>query len=263
MPSLALMYHDVHAGEAAPWIPATAAAYHVSTDTFSRQLALIKASGCRVLTIEELELTRNAKPSLSITFDDGWAGAFERALPLLEREGWKATVFVTRDFVGRKGFCTPAMIVEAARAGHEIGVHGTTHRMLSGCSPAEILEEFNACKEYLEGLIGRPVGSGSLPGGDVNEAIIGGARKAGLRRLCTSRPGVNTQRTSPLELRRIAVRRTTSDEAMSRYCGLRTQREVMRWIATEAAHRVLGMGTYSRLRRWLLDGSGRNRLFEP
>jgi peptidoglycan/xylan/chitin deacetylase (PgdA/CDA1 family) len=48
---------------------------------------------------------RTSRPLAAITFDDGYAGVFEHALPFLERLGLPATVFVVADApVRRDGF---------------------------------------------------------------------------------------------------------------------------------------------------------------
>ncbi|HSF02333.1 MAG TPA: polysaccharide deacetylase family protein, partial [Solirubrobacterales bacterium] len=190
MSSVWLMYHDVHEAAPRPDVPRSAAMYHVSRAAFAGHLAAIRASGRRLLTVGDV-LRRPDEDSVVITFDDGWRGAFDVALPMLVNEGWRATFFVTRDFIGRSGFCDGGVLVAAARAGMEIGVHGTTHRMLSACTRDEILAEFTRCKSHLEDLLSQPVSFASLPGGDASRTIVECAEQAGLRCLCTSRPGLN------------------------------------------------------------------------
>lgn len=246
------MYHDVYLREPVSGAPLSATTYHVSKDIFSAHLSLIRDSGHRVIPISEF-VKGNTTDSIVITFDDGWQGAFDIALPMIHRAGWKAAFFVTRDFVGRRGFCTRQMILDAASAGMEIGVHGTTHRMLSGCSRKEILEELSACKDFLESLLGTGVQCASVPGGDVNRLIVSCAKGTGLKCLCTSRVGVNTQNTSYFRLKRLGVRRTTRSSDISRHCHYRIQREQLRWGLYEIPRRLMGMGNYARLSRWLLD----------
>ena len=208
MRSMWLMYHDVYTREPQAGVPRSASMYHLSQAAFLEHLRVIKASGRTVLTAREF-LSGRAQESVVLTFDDGWRGAFEIAVPLLAEFGWKATFFVTRDFVGRDWFCERSMLVAAVEAGMELGVHGTDHRMLSACTRAEVAAQFSDCKAFLESIIGRPVEAASLPGGDVNDLIVSCARQAGLLSLCTSRPGINRGSTSPFALRRIAMRPAT------------------------------------------------------
>jgi peptidoglycan/xylan/chitin deacetylase (PgdA/CDA1 family) len=264
MRSLWLNYHDVYS-RPDPHLPWSAAMYHVSQQTFHEQLNAIRQSGVPVLRPQE---SRQPGPgrAMVITFDDGWAGTFENAVPLLAKYSMPAVVFVTRDFVGRKSFCDRGMLRDAAQAGIEIGVHGTTHRMLSARTEKEILDEFKLCKDFLEQTLSRPVRLASLPGGDLNKCIVDCARKAGLSSLCTSHPGINDSHTSSFALRRVAVRSATDVRTIERFCRLAVRREVFRWAIFEAPRRLLGMKNYSRLRRVMVDFRTRGRvpeIFEP
>ncbi len=259
MRSVWLMYHDVYPERVATDLPRTAAMYHLSRAEFAAHLAVVRASRRRVITAAEPA----SGDTVSITFDDGWHGAFAVALPMLVDAGVRATFYVTRDFVGRPHMAQAGLIVEAARAGMEIGVHGTTHRMLAALTPAEIYEEFAACRAYLEDLIGKRVAHASLPGGDVNQVIVASAHRAGLESLCTSRPGVNRARTSRYSLKRIGIKGSTSPSEIGRYCGYNVLREEARWMGMQAPRTLLGMKNYSRLRRWILDREGKPEVFEP
>jgi peptidoglycan/xylan/chitin deacetylase (PgdA/CDA1 family) len=264
MRSLWLMYHDVYT-RPDPGLPRSAAMYHVSKDIFDFQMRIIQASGVPVACPQEV-LRSGPGHALVLTFDDGWAGTFRNALPVLTKYSYPSVIFITRDFVGRKGFCDQSMLREAARTGVEIGVHGTTHRMLSALSDEEVFSEFAQCKDFLEQTLSKPVRLASLPGGDVNNRIIAGARRAGLECLSTSQPGINHARTAAFRLRRIAIRESTDSRAMKRFCRLATGREVTRWSLLEMPRLLLGMKNYSRLRRVVLDFRNRRNareIFRP
>jgi peptidoglycan/xylan/chitin deacetylase (PgdA/CDA1 family) len=258
------MYHDVYDREPQPGVPRSASMYHLSQAALLEHLEVIKASGRAVLNAREF-LSRQPQESVVLTFDDGWKGALEIAVPLLARFGWTGTFFITRDFVGREWFCDRSMLVEAAKAGMEIGVHGTDHRMLSACTPTEVLAQFKDCKEFLKSIIRRPVETASLPGGDVNGTIVSCARRAGLRALCTSRPGINRGSTSRFAFRRVAMRAGTGGAEIARYCRYDVRPELARWAVFQAPRAALGMRNYSRLRRWLLGehSDQRNTIFQP
>ncbi len=62
---------------------------------------------------------------VAVTFDDGPQPESTPAfLEALDRLGWKATFFMLGSMVAR----SPALAAEVAAAGHEIAVHGYTHR---------------------------------------------------------------------------------------------------------------------------------------
>jgi peptidoglycan/xylan/chitin deacetylase (PgdA/CDA1 family) len=262
--SVWLTYHDVHTGTPSPHAPPTAAVYHLSRSAFEAQCEAIESSGRPVLSVGEF-LQSPRPDSVVLTFDDGWKGAFANAVPALAARSWKATFFVTKDFVGAPGFADTDDLARSHAAGMEIGVHGTTHRMLSACPREEVLRELSDCREYLESVTGEPVELGSLPGGERTRTVVAAAREAGLRCLCTSRPGINRRGTSPYALRRVPIRATTTTADVERFCRFDIRREVARWIAFQVPRRVLGVRNYQRLRRILLGGGEREEpeLFRP
>ncbi len=64
---------------------------------------------------------------LALTFDDGPDPvSTPRVLAALDDLGWRATFFVLGDAVRR----APGLLGEITAAGHEVGLHGDTHRYL-------------------------------------------------------------------------------------------------------------------------------------
>ena len=95
-----LCYHNVVAGDddstGAPGL-------HVRLDRFETQVRWL-ADHYAVVSLRELVRQRSARtspPLAAITFDDGYAGTFEHAAPLLDRLGIPATVFVVAEAPGR------------------------------------------------------------------------------------------------------------------------------------------------------------------
>ena len=261
MKSIWLMYHDIYKTDVQSGIPNSASVYHISRKNFADHLAAIRASGRTVVTPKEYR-NGSSRDSVLITFDDGWRGAFEFGLPLLQRFGWKATFFITNNFVGRETFCDRETILRAFDAGMEIGVHGTTHRMLPLCSMEEIEWELRSCKVFLENLLGTEIESASVPGGAVSPEIISCAKRFGFKSLCTSHPSVNRSTTSSFKQGRIAIRNGTTQSDIKRYCRYQIRPEIARWALFETPRRVLGLKNYSVLRRWL-KGDKTYQLFKP
>jgi peptidoglycan/xylan/chitin deacetylase (PgdA/CDA1 family) len=265
MSSVWLNYHDIHHGSPARHVPRSAAMYHVTSDRFCRHLESIKASGHKVVTVGEFISSPDRRTdSVVLTFDDGWKGAFAIAMPLLIEIGWAATFFITSDFVGRQGFCNPQMLQAATAAGMEIGIHGTTHRMLASCRKPEITNELRTCKAYLEHLLQRTVHHASVPGGSTNPVVSECAAELGILSLCTSRPGINSPAQAHYDLRRMAIRSSTRASDVDRYCRYAVKREVLRWRVMQLPRRALGMKNYTRLRRWLMQRrEDTDALFQP
>jgi hypothetical protein len=92
-----------------------------------------------------------------ITFDDGYYGVHEYALPVLHRAGFSASVYViAEDYANEpKGDrAHPVLNRQQARelidAGLEIGCHSLTHCQISECTGPELLREVVASREILE-----------------------------------------------------------------------------------------------------------------
>ena len=259
------MYHDIFSDSPAPFIPRSSAMYHISKQSFIQHLITINESNLNVLTVSEL-LNNKKNNTISLTFDDGWVGAFNIAMPILKDFGYRCTYFITKDFIGREGFVDEKMIIMAAEAGMEIGVHGTTHRMLSNCSNDEIIWEFTNCKQYLESLTGQKIVTASMPGGDWNEIISSCAKKAGLKLLCTSKLGLNVPSTNLFNLKRIPIKGNTSDSDVLRYSNYNITKEILKSKLYQLPKRILGMKRYSHFRRWVLgenNNTTTTEIFKP
>lgn len=72
--------------------------------TFERRLRLLhKKKGFRVVSLDDAAQSLGQKRTLSravvITFDDGWLGTFQHALPALQRLGWPSTHYIATSTV--------------------------------------------------------------------------------------------------------------------------------------------------------------------
>jgi len=94
----------------------------------------------------------DAKGLIGLTFDDGYENNLQYALPILERFGFSATVFVIAGRLGQEDNWQhrfeprPWMkllgvegVRELSARGMEVGAHGMMHRTLSRME-AELLE---------------------------------------------------------------------------------------------------------------------------
>ncbi len=97
-PALVLMYHRVAHPAHDPW------RLCVSAENFDAQMAWLKAN-CHVTTLDKLSRTGGKipvrrKPTVAITFDDGYADNLTSALPVLDKHHVPATVFVSSGYIG-------------------------------------------------------------------------------------------------------------------------------------------------------------------
>jgi peptidoglycan/xylan/chitin deacetylase (PgdA/CDA1 family) len=153
-----LLYHRVGAGSGTE--------VDLPTDLFEEQVAEIAAEG-RALRIDEaLQLLEHdvapPRDPVVVTFDDGTADFVDVALPILERHGVPATLYVATDFVERErefpDHGTPvswSALRDALATGLvTIGSHTNTHALLDRLPATETVHELDRSCE----LIGERLG---------------------------------------------------------------------------------------------------------
>lgn len=167
----------------------------VSKSFFKRCLFSIKEASLPVICLGDfvkLSLYTNSyKRAISITFDDGWDSDYKIAFPVLKEYEFKATFFITTQWINKKGYVQERWLKEISQSGMEIGSHTLSHRYLTQLSENEAYEELYGSKCKLEELLGREVTAVSIPGGEYNGKIIKLAYKAGYKIIATSKPGIN------------------------------------------------------------------------
>jgi peptidoglycan/xylan/chitin deacetylase (PgdA/CDA1 family) len=157
------------------------------------------------------------KRRVLITFDDGYRNFYDRAFPLLKEFGFKATVFVPVDFVGKKplwferdeGLTRPMLdhlalsgaerltlehtmasqlseplmswsqLSELVASGIDIQSHSAGHAFLPILPAPQLAEDLSRSRRVLEDRLGQPVHAIAYPYGGCNAAVARAAREAG------------------------------------------------------------------------------------
>ena len=192
------------AAEVRYWLPAEA---------FEAQLCRLAARGYTAVPLTSF-LPNSTAPQppkpIVLTFDDGWASDWHIAVPILQRLGWCAELFVTVEWLGRPGFMSWEEVRAAAAAGMGIQSHSLSHPDLDRISPAQLRAELAGSKGILEQRLGQAVEFFALPKGTGRMSnVIRLAQAAGYSGLCTSQIGLNRLNADPFRLRRIPLTRTT------------------------------------------------------
>jgi peptidoglycan/xylan/chitin deacetylase (PgdA/CDA1 family) len=216
-----LMYHKVND----LWPNPTS----VPTAVFAQQMALLGELGYTPVSLDAVRdyyLHRRPLPerAVLITFDDGYRDNLENALPILQRHGYPAVVFVPVAYLdgGRPlpheeplrllGVQNETVRWEDLAAleagGVRVESHGIGHRPLSELDPAAAAREIAISKLRLEERLGREVEAyafvkGSLADYRPEHASL--VQQAGYMLAFTSVSGANGPRTDRFRLRRYNV----------------------------------------------------------
>lgn len=144
------------------------------------------------------------RPCVALTFDDAYAGVARYALPVLERLGATATVFVPTDLLApddavprlSRGLYEGVPVLGwssisalAAGASLKFESHGAAHQALPSLSPEARAGDLRRSRDVLSEVTGRPVKYLAYPFGAADEATAQAAADAGYEAAFTTRHG--------------------------------------------------------------------------
>ena len=195
-----LMYHEITVS------PVLTGHLSVRPEEFALQLGYLRGGGFSSLHAGELARLMNgggrglpARPVV-LTFDDGFADFYDTALPMLQRYGFTATLYVTTGWVAdrdrpggtgsgaasapRTGMLSWSQVEAAAAAGIEIGAHTECHPQLDQLSPSALRRELAGSRSLLEDRLGTPVTGLSYPFGYSNRRVREAAAAVGYEYAC-------------------------------------------------------------------------------
>lgn len=186
--------------------------YSISISNFSQQMEYLTQQGYTAVTLAELTDSMAGNGSLPpkpvvITFDDGYRDNFTNALPILEKYGFKATVFVITDKVSQPGYLNWDEIRQMRSQGTEIGSHTHEHLALSELDMPEKIRQVTESKSILEKQLGAPVNVLAYPYGNFDSTLFEILRTAGYKGACTGINGLNKPGGNVYSLKRINVGR--------------------------------------------------------
>jgi peptidoglycan/xylan/chitin deacetylase (PgdA/CDA1 family) len=165
------MYHSISARP-----PAATASLAVGPEMFADQMALLGDLGCTPIALADLATAAgDVERPVVITFDDGYADFHEHALPVLERSGFPATLFVTTGWLADAGphaagrpldrmLCW-SRVREAALHGIEVAGHSHSHPQLDQLPARALHDELAVSRALLEDRLGGRVRAMAYPYG--------------------------------------------------------------------------------------------------
>lgn len=167
---------------------------------FAEQMKFLYRRGYRDFGLSKVLENIGNEKGIAITFDDAYKDFIETALPIMEKYGLKATIFVITDFVGEKNLWDVSLgkrfyhmdwydLRYLSSAGFEIGSHTRTHPDLTKISPDRVRLELSDSKKILEDKLGVSVNFISYPFGRYTEKIKKAAYDCGyVGGVCLSHP---------------------------------------------------------------------------
>jgi peptidoglycan/xylan/chitin deacetylase (PgdA/CDA1 family) len=144
----------------------------VTPELFAQQIEYLAANGYTTISLYDLSQAvatgapLPAKPVI-LTFDDGYSSVLTYAVPVMERLGFKGTVFVITEFVdtGRPGYLTWDELRRLHTLGWQIEAHTKTHAQLEDAGYDHQLYEMLGSIETLTANIGQRPRYLSYPAG--------------------------------------------------------------------------------------------------
>jgi len=212
-----LMYHSIDTDSADRWT--------LSPELFGRHMAWLAEHDYRPMTVSKLVAARAANLRLPprtvvITFDDGLRDFLTEAMPILQRYGFPATLYVVTGYVGKSNGWSRLLgepdrpmlswneLRTVSECGIECGAHTHSHPQLDIISPVAAFAEVRRSKVSLEDHLGHGVQSFAYPHGYASRVTRQLVRRAGFTSACRVRHALSSTGEDPFALSRIIV---TSD----------------------------------------------------
>jgi peptidoglycan/xylan/chitin deacetylase (PgdA/CDA1 family) len=193
---LVWMYHSVAPYDEDPY------EVTMTPQRFEKQMRWLRRRGLRGVSMGELlqaAAEGRARRLVGLTFDDGYQDFITNAMPVLQRYGFTATVFVLAGRLGgenewsrpgpNKALLTADEVREIARAGMEIGSHGLKHISLINADDSLLRDETARSRVILEKLLGQQIQGFCYPYGHLDTDVVKAARAAGYDYACAVKAG--------------------------------------------------------------------------
>lgn len=193
---------------------------YVRPEQFDQLLGSLQRAGYRSIDFDQYLAARNGQGSLPrkpiiLTFDDGYRATIETAVPILQRHGFSATVFVVPGrFGGTNGWDAnerqePLLTADEVRGWRSRGIsfasHTMTHVRLTTVPRDTALRELRDSRAALEQLLGTPVQTICYPWAQHDAAVRNLAQEAGYTCGVGIRRRLNRADTDVMALHRIPV----------------------------------------------------------
>ncbi|MFP4572277.1 MAG: polysaccharide deacetylase family protein [Desulfobacterales bacterium] len=171
----------------------------VSMSQFKDHLEYLKENDYTVLTLSRaLDLLSSDEPvaekTAVLTMDDAYKSVIENAVPLLEKYGYKATIFVPTSHVGGSNYLSWQQLAKLREKGFEIANHSHSHEYFLNHPEDDIADRFEKDLERSHMLFKKHLDMTpdlyAYPFGEYHPKIINVLKKHGYRAAAAQKSGV-------------------------------------------------------------------------
>ncbi len=152
------MYHEIATEEKRRLIcKKTSPTYVVEAEQFKSQMSWLAEQGFSTVSLYDVvDILENRnfhslpnKPII-ITFDDGYAGNYKYALPILKEFGLSAVFFITVNKIGAPLMMDWSQVKELEESGMSIQSHSMTHSLLGQLDKESTIYELKESKIIIQ-----------------------------------------------------------------------------------------------------------------
>lgn len=217
-----LMYHSVDGSCSDAYRP-----WMLKPAVFDEHMNALAELNFTAMTVSSLVAAVGGHGSLParpvvITFDDGFRDFQTGALPILQRYGFCATLYVVSGYVGGTGGWLQSLgegdrtmldwseLREVASSGIEVGAHTVTHPQLDTMGRQAAFNEILGSKLKLEDNLGGAVRTFAYPHGYASARTRALVQEAGFESACRVRHALSAASEDPFGLSRVMVTADTT-----------------------------------------------------
>ena len=153
---------------------------YLSRRAFTRQMDWLARHRYRPVTLDQMWAAWHGRGRFHgrpvvLTFDDGYAGDWRVALPVLRRHRWRGVLNL------QIGNLLPKHVRDLVAAGWEVDPHTFSHPDLTSVSRAQLRHEITESRAWIRAVFGVPANFFCYPFGLYSPAVVAEVRRAGYR----------------------------------------------------------------------------------
>ncbi len=192
----------------------------MSPDMFIQHCTFLVANGYTTISMAQLAEALFEGSSLPdkpvvLTFDDGYADAYDYVLPILQQHGMVGTFFIVGHFMDSPGHLTWGQAGVLLEAGMEVENHTMSHPDLRNRDDAYLRQQIGGAADAIEVTFLKRPRFFCYPAGRYDWNTIRIVRETGHQLAVTTQDSLLHSSSYPYRLGRLRIRRTTGVNALN------------------------------------------------